>query len=173
MLKNKDLYWIWGQFSFEDSIYLSSLQEEVLLKFDGPRFEPHVTLSGPFDNIDNFFEINIKKLCKKEKDIDLKINSYKYEENIYTSFYISIDICDNLELLRKKIFKIRKYNINPDFYKPHISLAYGEYDELEKIKLINTLPILKEVVKMKNLSIVRVNENKNIWEVLNRFNFES
>ena len=69
--------------------------------------------------------------------------TYFSKYQFFESFYISIDESDELNYLRNQIFIIQRDSPKFEFY-PHISLAYGDHNELDKIELKNNLPIIKK-----------------------------
>ena len=41
-------YWIWGQFDTNTTDLINSLYKEINNKLNGPNFDIHLTISGPF-----------------------------------------------------------------------------------------------------------------------------
>ena len=48
-------YWLWGLFSSVDKVFLNEIKAKVQSKLKSPFFETHITLTGPYLNIDNIF----------------------------------------------------------------------------------------------------------------------
>ena len=42
-------YWIWGQFDANATDLITSLYQEINNKLNGPNFDIHLTISGPFN----------------------------------------------------------------------------------------------------------------------------
>ena len=47
------VYWLWLGFSKIDEDYLLNIQKYVQGQFKSPRFDIHLTLDGPFEDISN------------------------------------------------------------------------------------------------------------------------
>ena len=48
-------YWIWGLFPSVERVFLNEIKAKVQSKLKSPFFETHITLTGPYLNIDNIF----------------------------------------------------------------------------------------------------------------------
>ena len=161
-------FWIWGQFNHLDSEYLLSLQENVRKKLNGPKFVPHLTLTGPYDEIKKSFESNLRKLSKIEKNIKLTLESYSYKESTYEAFFITLKKSTELEIFREKILQLENSKYLNNLFMPHISLAYGKFDNSQKFRLKKNLSVLKKTLVLDTISIVKVDENKNIWNIVKK-----
>ncbi len=168
---NKDI-WIWCEFSFIDSDYLTKIQDTVQNKLRGPKFKVHLTLAGPFQNIDNSLVEGIKKYCDQHSPIEVNTHRYGYKAKFFQSLFISIDKSKELEDLRKAMFKINSQNRTKNFF-PHISLLYGIFPKKIKENLITSLPRLKSALTIDKISLVEINEDISIWRILESFSFNS
>ena len=52
---------------------------------------------------------------------------------------------------------------------PHISLSYGNHEIKEKKILISKLPTLSKTIKMSKIALVEVDEDINLWKILECF----
>ena len=50
MRKSKG-YWLWGQFPKCETLYLNSIKDEVQSTLNSPNFDIHLTLAGPYVNL--------------------------------------------------------------------------------------------------------------------------
>ena len=161
-------FWIWGQFNHLGSQYLTTLQEKVRIKLKGPKFEPHLTLTGPYDEINKSFDNNLIKLSKVEKKLIITLDSFSFKDSTYESFFITLKKFNELEIFREKILQLEKPKVLNNLFMPHISLAYGEFDKSTKFNLKSNLSLLKNTLILDKISIVKVNENKNMWNIVKR-----
>ena len=168
---NKEI-WIWCEFSSIDSDYLIKIQDTVQNKLIGPKFKIHLTLAGPFQNIDNSSVEGIKKYCDQLSLIEVNTHSYCYKENFFQSLFISIDKSKELEDLRKAMFKINCRNRTKNFF-PHISLSYGIFQPKIKENLITSLPRLKRSFLIDKISLVEINEDISLWKISESFSFKT
>ena len=164
--------WIWCEFSSKDSDYLIKVQDIVQNKLRGPKFKIHLTLAGPFQNIDNSSVKEIKKYCDQHSPIEVNTHGYGSNEKFFQSLFISIDKSKELEDLRKEMFKINCQNRTKKFF-PHISLSYGNFQKKIKENLIPSLPRLKKNLTINKISLVEINEDISLWKKLESFSFKT
>ena len=167
MMRIAKAFWIWGLFPTEHRKILDEIKLKVQSKLNSPIFVTHLTLAGPYLKINNYFLERLKNLGEKNKLINLEVKGYDFREEIFKSFYISINDSQDLKLLRKDIYDLNKFELKN--YSPHISLAYGNHDSNDKKELISKLPELNKPIKISQIALVDVDENKNIWKILKIF----
>ena len=161
-------YWIWGLFPSRDTIFLNEIKAKVQSKLKSPFFATHITLTGPYLNINKSFLSKLKIFGESNSSINLNVNGYEFEQDIFKSFYISIKNSRYLKEIRERIYELNKYDSVNNYY-PHISLSYGNHEIKEKQLLISKLPIFSEPIKMSKIALVEVDENINLWEILETF----
>ncbi len=164
--------WIWCEFSSKDSDYLIKIQDIVQNKLRGPKFKIHLTLAGPFQNIDNSSVEGINRYCDQHSPIEVNTHGYGSKEKFFQSLFISIDKSKELEDLRKAMFKINFQKRTKNFF-PHISLAYGISQTKTKENLITSLPRLKRSFTIEKISLVEINEDISLWKILESFSFDT
>ena len=54
-------------------------------------------------------------------------------------------------------------------YSPHISLSYGNHEIKAKKELIPNLPVLNQPIRMSKIALVEVDEDINLWKILESF----
>ncbi len=170
-MRIKKGYWIWGLFPYKETKILNQIKSKVQRKLKSPFFVTHITLAGPYLNIDEIFKKKIKTFAEFNSPIILNIEGYDFKQEPFESFYISINNSRHLNNLRKKIYELKKFDFKNN-YSPHISLAYGDYEIKLKKQLISKLPELCKSIKMSKISLVEVDENINSWKLLEIFDFK-
>ena len=161
-------YWVWGLFSNSETNFLNEIKAKVQSILESPVFETHITLTGPYLKIDKSFLCRLKTFGKRNPQIILDVDGYNFKQEIYKSFYISIKNSRNLKELRKNIYELNQFDL-VNYYSPHISLSYGNHDIKEKEILITKLPKFNKQIKMSKISLVEVNEDINLWKILESF----
>ena len=164
-------YWLWGLFPSRESLFLNEIKAKVQSKLDSPTFETHITLTGPYLNIDNNFLNKLKTFAKNNSHILLDINGYDYKKEIFKSFYISIKNSKRLEELRRNICELNNFDLKNNYF-PHISLSYGNHKKIEKKKLISKLPELNKPIRMSKIALVEVDEDINLWKIIKSFDLK-
>ena len=164
-------YWIWGQFPIKDTLYLNSIKDHVQSILNSPQFDIHLTLCGPFAELNSDFLNSLSNISKTNQSITLNLEKFDFCDQIFTSFFIKTDIPTELNNLRNNIYKIAKYNIKKK-YVPHISLAYGNHKKSQKNLLISKMPKLKKEILISKIALVDVNEELDIWRIMNTYNLQ-
>ena len=158
-------FWLWGEFSNQSRQNLYLIQKTVQNKLSSPKFNLHITLTGPYMVVDKLFLNSLKTLLKDRKSLLLTTLKYEYTSEFYKSFFISIENSKDLDSLKKDLYLLYPYssNINSN---PHVSLTYGNHSRIEKEKMIAILDKPPKYIFMNRVSIVNVDENNNQWQIL-------
>ena len=161
-------YWIWGQFSAKDTLYLNSIKENVQILLKSPKFDIHLTLCGPYEKLSYDFLNNLNNLSKKTKSISLNLEKFDYRDEKFKSFFIKTNTSIELNNLRNSIYELSQFD-RKNKYEPHISLAYGSHKKYNKDLLISKMSRLRKKILLSKISLVYVNEELNIWRILNNY----
>ncbi len=164
-------FWIWGRFSYRDTIYLNEQKNKVQSILKSPNYDLHVTLAGPYFKVDNDFLSKLKIFSQNNSPINLYLKNFDFQDQTFKSFYISINNSKDLNSFRKRLLKIKKFDFEKE-YQPHISLAYGDHKKNMKKKLILKMPKLKDSIKLTKLSLVDVDETINLWNILENYDLK-
>ena len=161
-------YWIWGQFSKKDTLYLNSIKDNVQIFLKSPKFDIHLTISGPYEKLGCDFLNNLKNLSNKNQSIILNLEKFDFSDEKFKSFFIKTTKSIELNNFRNSIYKLSKFASKYD-YDPHISLAYGSHKKYNKDLLISKMSRLRKKILLSKISLVYVNEELNIWRILNNY----
>ena len=161
-------YWLWGLFPSKEKIFLNEIKAKVQSQLKSPFFETHITLAGPYLNIDNIFLNKLKNFAENNSSIMLNINGYDFKQEIFKSFYISIENSLQLKELRRNIYEFNNFDLANN-YSPHISLSYGNHEIKAKKELSSILPELNKPIRMSKIALVEVDEDINLWKILESF----
>ena len=167
-MRIRKAYWIWGQFSKKDTLYLNSIKDNVQISLKSPKFDVHLTLCGPYEKLDHDFLFNLNNLSNKNQSIILNLEKFDFSDEKFKSFFIKTNKSIELNNLRNNIYKLSKF-ASKDDYEPHISLAYGNHKKYHKDLLISRMPKLRKKILLSKISLVYVNEELNIWRILNNY----
>ena len=161
-------YWVWGLFPSVEKFFLNEIKAKCQTKLKSPFFETHITLTGPYLNIDNIFLNKLKNFAENNSAIMLNVVGYDFKQEIFKSFYISIENSQRLEELRRNIYELKNFDLANNYF-PHISLSYGDHEIKPKKELILNLPKLKKSIRMSKIALVEVDEDINLWKILESF----
>ena len=170
MRKSKG-YWLWGLFSPQEKFFLNEIKAKVQNKLKSPFFETHITLTGPFFDINDTFLTKLKTFAENNSAIMLDVVGYDFKKEMFKSFYIQIKNSQKLKELRKNIYKLNDFEKVNNF-SPHISLSYGNHEIKDKKELIIKLPELNKLIRMSKIALVEVDEQINLWKILESFDLK-
>ena len=161
-------YWLWGLFPSVEKVFLNEIKAKVQSKLKSPFFETHITIAGPYLKIDNIFLNKLKDFAENNSAIILNVGGYDFNQEMFKSFYISIENSQQLRELRRKIYELNNFDM-ADNYSPHISLSYGNHEMKAKKEMISNLPELNQPIRMSKIALVEVDEDINLWKILESF----
>ena len=167
-MKINKCYWVWGLFTSRETNLINEIKAKVQSKLKSPFFETHITLTGPYLNIDNIFLNKLKNFAETNSALMLNVDGYDFKQEIFKSFYISIENSRRLKELRRNIYELNNFDLANN-YSPHISLSYGDHEIKAKKKMILNLPELNKPIRMSKIALVEVDEDINLWKILESF----
>ena len=77
MIKKKT-YYLWGLFPPKETEYLNFIKDKVQGKLISPYFDLHITLAGPYLNIDKTFIYKLRSFGENNSSIMLHAVSYTH-----------------------------------------------------------------------------------------------
>lgn len=169
MGRSSKVYWIWLGFDKSDESYLSNIQHFVQKRFKSPKFNIHLTLNGPFEEISNNLVNYLNYLSNTQYSFLINTENFGLKNLFFESIFISIEKTEKLNRLREKFEKFKNKDLKV-LYNPHISLAYGDYKYSEKKKIIDEMPQIRKKLKVNKLFVVKVDEKNFLWEKVLTFN---
>ena len=156
-------YWIWGQFDTQSTQLLTSLYQKINNKLNGPKFDVHLTISGPFPYEEEMHTRIFESLSERFEQFNIKLNGMGQKNEFFQSLFITVAENETLKSLKNNIDQ--RFNLDKAEYFPHISLFYGIEDTTLKKEIISELKVPKHIV-LDKLSIVKVDEEVKSWKVL-------
>ena len=159
-------YWIWGQFNIDTTHIIKSLYQKINNRLNGPNFDVHLTISGPLNYDRSTQKETFEAISPKFNEIDLQLKGINQSNECYRSLFINVAENENLSDLKKYIDY--SFNINAFQYDPHISPFYGIADSRVKNEIIKQFKTPNRAL-MDKISIVKVDEEINSWEVLKSY----
>ena len=152
----------------KETKYLNFIKDKVQSKLISPCFDLHITLSGPYLEIDKTFICKLRSCGENNSSIMLHVDGYCFKQEIFKSFYLSIKNSLPLKQLRQNIYKLNKFDLHNN-YSPHISLCYGNHQIEAKKELISKLPKFSKLIRISKIVLVEINRDINKWKIQERF----
>jgi len=159
-------YWIWGKFDESSTKELTRLKSQVDNFLQGPTFDVHLTLSGPIKKMDKRIEDLFYGLKDQINKIEIQVVNYGYKNKYYESLFIEI-------LKSKKLTKLKNmfdevFKLESRHFFPHISLFYGKENESKKNFVISKLPRASKKIYLNKISLVKVDEEIELWKIIHQ-----
>ena len=167
MIKMKT-YYLWGLFPPKETEYLNFIKDKVQSKLISPYFDLHITLLGPYLNIDKTFIYKLRSFGENNSSIMLHVDGYCFKQEMFKSFYLSIKNSLPLKKLRQNIYRLSRFDLDNN-YSPHISLCYGNHQIQEKRELISKLPKFNKLIRISKIALVEISKDINQWNILASF----
>lgn len=114
----------------------ANLIKRLADEYNGPIFEPHITLLGSISQTKKEVIEKARQLCLGQKPFPITLQTVDYQDFFFRALYIQAQITEPLLKMHnqaKELFNMQ--HIPP--YMPHLSLLYGNY----------SLKIKKEIIK--------------------------
>ena len=84
-------YYIWGLFDNSDATYLNKLKDEIQAKLLSPRFDLHITLAGPYLNLDSDSSEKLKNFSASDLAVKNKFSNFKKKDS--NNFFLLAGPC--------------------------------------------------------------------------------
>ena len=79
-----------GTIPFQRYRILNFIKDKVQSKLISPYFDLHITLLGPYLNIDKTFIYKLRSFGENNSSIMLHVDGYCFKQEMFKSFYLSI-----------------------------------------------------------------------------------
>ena len=157
-------YSIWLDLEKESRSNYRKIISTLSKRLDSPFFEPHCTIYGHM-NIDLVdIKMLISKLILKNNQFSTSAKKIKVGSSYFKSLYIKIDsnfkMLDLYNTCKNRLSLVKKYKFDP-----HLSLAYGSFEE-EKIHNVMKNIIIPKYVVFSGISIVKTGRDVEKWETV-------
>ena len=165
--RNAQSYAIWLMPHGNDKHQLKAKIQSLSSDFDGPLFEPHVTLVGGFLGEE-------KKLLKKTETISkiiapfiIVFDGVAYFNEFFRSLFLKVKFSSQLGAAR--VLACTELEWKENKYLPHLSLIYGDYTVKQKGKMILSLDSVIDSFSVNNIYLAHNDEINLKWEVIREF----
>lgn len=121
---------------------LSNLIKGLAEEYNGPIFEPHVTLLGDIEITEEEAIQRTGQLVSDQKSFPINLRLVDFENLHFKTLFVKAEITKPLQDLHNRAKQIFKMDIPP--YMPHLSLLYGIYPVELKKKIISEIGAIQE-----------------------------
>ena len=141
---------------------LKNTVDELSRKYNGPIFEPHMTLLGNINNELPEIELKVKELATYVDKLELSLGSVSLSTTYFQSVFVRVNSTAKLMQLNLDAKKI--FSMENDVFMPHISLLYGNHDMAIREKAALSLQFPASSFVVKQFVITPVITNPDQWE---------
>ena len=133
----------------------------------GPYFPIHLTINARFAGEEKELIKKMQSILNILNKFYIEIDNFGYKNTFFESFYIKVK--KNNELLSQKKIIDNALKCQTKLFIPHISLFYGNKNNIIKKEIISNLNSLNKIIKIENLCLV-INDEKNLkWAIIKKF----
>jgi len=158
------MYAIWLLPNEKDELYLKETIDSLSLKFNSPRFLPHITIYGLLNLDYIIIEKAIKNSIHSIKPFIVTKLGIKQSNDIWKTLFIDIKMNRELEVINKNLnlafSKLSKYK-----FFPHISLIYKKMNKIDRIRIIQNLKIKNEFI-INRIAILKFSNKVSEWKTV-------
>lgn len=162
------MYAIWLLFSDNDTSYLEKIITNLNLKYNLPKFIPHITIFGLMNLEKEKISEIIEKNLPEFTSFTVNTSKINYSDDKWRSIFIEIQKNVEITLINNKFNYEFKIFEEKNFF-PHISLMYNFMNNIEKLKIIKNAKIKKEFI-IDKIAILKFSEEIVNWEIVKEFN---
>ena len=136
----------------DEQAFFRSLIDLLALRFDAPRFEPHVTLFGSRDVDPARATAALGKLARVPPiNLDIKRIDFsdKFTKTLFVQFRDSAEAAALTEAVREATGSKSDYELNP-----HLSLLYKDLPKSEKVEIAGSLELPFDEVVFDRVQVI-------------------
>ena len=135
--------------------------DELSKKYEGPLFEPHMTLLGGIDNDISEIERNIKLLPSNGEKLELTLGPVSFSTTYFQSVLVRVNSTAKLMKLNMDTKEI--LGLENNVFMPHISLLYGNHDMSIREEIASKIHFPKISFAVNEFIITPSTDNPSEW----------
>lgn len=140
---------------------------QLHLSFNGPLFDPHVTLIGGFLGKEKALIDKTESVAKKISPFKLSLTDISYSSQFFQSLFINVKLDQQLVDIRNTLCK--EFDFKEKNFIPHLSLIYGDYNLSEKERMVSMLKPMPNYFKVNKIYLAYNDEINLRWKIINDF----
>src|SRR6185295_10229891 len=95
----------------------------------GPRFKPHLTLLSGSETTQADAELKLRHLAAKLRPFEIRLGRIEWRHEYFRCLYLAAELTPELAAAQRAAYDAFEMNPPPPF-EPHVSLLYGNLDEV-------------------------------------------
>lgn len=149
---------------------LESTIHDLSAEYDGPLFQPHVTLLAMIPEEDEALLLEkTRLLATRISPFEVSFSELCAEDRYFRTLYMKADMSE--ELSKSRALVLETFGMEEvGEYMPHLSLLYGNCDEVRKQETIQTLQHLVPLTFQTNvLTLWRTPGDASTWRKVGEY----
>lgn len=135
---------------------------ELATAYNGPMFEPHLTLLGNIDEDLSVIEQKVKDLTINMKGLELSLGPVSYSTTFFQSVFVRVN--SSAQLMQLNLDAKKVFGMENDVFMPHISLLYGDHDSATREAAAAQVQLPQASFAVNEFVITPATLNPNEWE---------
>lgn len=162
-------YSLWLMPSGENYNIFENLIKKLANEYNGPVFQPHVTLLGEIILPETDAIRKTEQLVDGQKPFSITLKQIDYEDFYFRTLFVKAVITKPLQTLYNKAKEI--FAMDVPLYMPHLSLLYGNYPREVKKKIIQEIG--RDQTALFKISSVHLFKGGKVeqWQKIKEFTF--
>ena len=139
--------------------------------FDGPFFEPHVTLVSGFLGEEKKLFNKAKKISKKISPFIIVFDGIACLNEFFRSLYLKVKF--NKSFISSRNTACNELGFIEHDYIPHLSLIYGNYTFTQKERMISRMGSLPSSFSVEKIFLTYNDEVNLKWRIIKEFSLSN
>lgn len=135
--------------------------DELAKQFNGPVFEPHMTLVGNIEMDLAELEQKVKELAGNTSKFEVKTSEVSFSTTYFQNVFVKVKPSARLMQLNLNAKKL--LGMENNLFMPHISLLYGTQDMERREKAAFQIELPELSFEARELAIVPASEDMSKW----------
>jgi len=140
---------------------LRDIIENLSNDFNGPIFEPHMTILGNIELDLQQITEKVKSIATKYLRLELSLGPISFSTTYFQNILVRVN--STAKLMQLNLDLKQALNVKNDVFMPHISLLYGNHEMTIREKASQNLKVLDDKFVVNKLVITPSTPNPSEW----------
>lgn len=150
---------------------LKTIIIELAKTYNGPTFEPHLTLLGNINKELTEIESKVQGLAVNIDELEINLGPISFSTTYFQSVFVRVN--SKAQLMKLNLDIKKALNIENNVFMPHISLIYGNHDMETREKIAAKIKPMNFSFITNELFIIPTKPEPSDWEPLATIPFKT
>lgn len=142
--------------------HLKDIIDQLSKKYNGPVFEPHMTLLGNIESDLPEIEKKVKELASSITNLKLSLGPVSFSTTYFQSVFVRVNSI--AQLMQLNLEAKRLFCRENDVFMPHMSLLYGNHDMAIREEAASKIKLSQQSFIVNEFIITPATSNPSEWE---------